>query len=134
PDRREAQRALARDVCTLVHGETETRRAETAANALYSEEITELDELTLLDMCADAPTSVLSRARLDDMTLVDVLVATGLAKSKGQARTTITQGGAYVNNRRVDDAEARLGAHDLLFDRYLVLRRGRRDYHLLRFE
>jgi tyrosyl-tRNA synthetase len=134
PERRAAQRALAHEVCTLVHGESETLRAEAATAALYSEEITGLDEDTLLEVCADAPTTVLARARLEDLTLVDALVLTALAKSKGQARTTITQGGVYVNNRRVDDGDARLRPDDLLFGRYLVLRRGRRDYHLLRFE
>ena len=61
------------------------------------------------------------------------LVDTGLATSKNQARTLITQGGAYVNDRREKDVDARLGRSELLFDRYLVLRRGR-DYHLVCFE
>ncbi len=135
PERREAQRALAREVCTLVHGETEARRAAAAAQALYSEEIASLDEATLLDICADAPTSTLPRADLDGgFGLVDALVVSGLAPSKGRARTTVKQGGVYVNNRRVDDTDARLGPDDLLFGRYLILRRGQRDYHLLRFE
>jgi tyrosyl-tRNA synthetase len=135
PERREAQRALAREVCTLVHGETEARRAAAAAQALYSEEIASLDEATLLEICADAPTSTLPRAALDGgLGLVDALVVSGLVPSKGRARTTVTQGGVYVNNHRVDDTEARLGPGDLLFGRYLILRRGQRDYHLLRFE
>ena len=135
PEKRQAQRALAEAVCTLVHGEAETARAAAAARALYSEEIATLDEATLLEVCADAPTSVLPRATLDEgLSLVDALVRTGLVPSKGRARTTITQGGAYVNNRRVTDAERLLGPDDLLFGRYLVLRRGQRDYHLLRFE
>jgi len=122
-------------VCTLVHGETETARAAAAAKALYSEEIASLDEDALLEVCADAPVSTMPRAELDGgLGLVDVLVATGLVPSKGRARTTVTQGGAYVNNRRVADSEARLGPDDLLFGRYLILRRGQRDYHLLRFE
>jgi tyrosyl-tRNA synthetase len=135
PERREAQRALAHEVCALVHGESEAARAAAAARALYSEEIATLDEATLLDVCADAPTTTISRAELDGgMTLVDALVTSGLAPSKGRARTTVTQGGAYVNNRRVDDSDARLGPDDLLFGRYLILRRGQRDYHLLRVE
>jgi tyrosyl-tRNA synthetase len=135
PERRQAQRALAAAVCSLVHGETETARAEAAAKALYSEEIASLDEATLLEVCADAPTSNRPRSSLDEgMSLVDAFVTTGLVPSKGRARTTITQGGAYVNNRRVTDAERRLGPDDLLFGRYLVLRRGPRDYHLVRFE
>jgi len=135
PERRAAQRAAAQEVCVLVHGEAEAVRAAAAAQALFSEEIATLDEATLLEVCADAPTSVLPRSAIDGgLTLVDALVDSGLASSKGQARTTISQGGANVNNRRVNDTEARLGPDDLLFGRYLVLRRGRRDYHLLRFE
>jgi tyrosyl-tRNA synthetase len=135
PERREAQRALAHEVCVLVHGESEAARAAAAARALYSEEIASLDEATLLEVCADAPTTTISRGELDGgMSLVDALVTSGLAPSKGRARTTVTQGGAYVNNRRVDDSDARLGPDDLLFGRYLILRRGQRDYHLLRFE
>ncbi|HZU78346.1 MAG TPA: S4 domain-containing protein, partial [Acidimicrobiales bacterium] len=130
-----AQRALARAVCTLVHGAEESERAEAAAAAIYSEEITALDERTLLEVCAEAPTTDLGRSRLDDgLTVVDVLVESGLAGSRSQARKAVEQGGAYVNNRRVDDAEAGLGRADLLFDRYLLVRRGKRDYHLLRFD
>jgi tyrosyl-tRNA synthetase len=89
----------------------------------------------LLEVCADAPVTTLGRAELESgLGLVDGLVAADLVPSKGRARTTITQGGAYVNNRRVTDADARLGPDDLLFGRYLILRRGQRDYHLLRFE
>jgi tyrosyl-tRNA synthetase len=135
PEQRQAQRALADAVCTMVHGEGETMRAVAAARALYSEEIATLDEGTLLEVCADAPVSTLARSEIDrGLGLVEALVTTGLAPSKGRARTTVTQGGAYVNNRRVTDDDARLGPDDLLFGRYLVLRRGQRDYHLLRFE
>jgi tyrosyl-tRNA synthetase len=135
PERRQGQRVLAHEVCKLVHGETEAARAAEASNALYSEEIASLDEATLLDVCVDAPTSTVSLGELDrGLTLVDALMQAGLVPSKGRARTTIAQGGAYVNNRRVTDSEATLGPDDLLFGRYLVLRRGQRDYHLLRFE
>jgi tyrosyl-tRNA synthetase len=135
PEQRRAQRALAHEVCSLVHGETEATRAEAASRALYSEEIARLDEATLLEVCADAPTSVMARSALDGgWGLVDALVTAGLAPSKGRARTTVAQGGAYVNNHRVTDTEARIVPEDLLFGRYLVLRRGQRDYHLVRFE
>jgi tyrosyl-tRNA synthetase len=135
PEQRHAQRALAHEVCVLVHGENEATRAAAAAQALYSEEIASLDEATLLEVCADAPATTLPRTDLDGgWPLVDALLTTGLAPSKGRARTTIGQGGAYVNNHRVTDTDARLGPDDLLFGRYLVLRRGPRDYHLVRFE
>ncbi len=133
PERRAAHRALAREVTLLVHGEAELLRAERSAAALFSEEIADLDEPTLLDLCAEAPRTLLARDLLD-LPLVDALVAAGLSASKGQARTTISQGGIYLNNRRIAEPEARITVEDLLFGRYLVLRKGKRDYHLLRFE
>jgi tyrosyl-tRNA synthetase len=133
PERREAQTVLARAVTTLVHGEAETERAEAASQALFSEDVAKLDEATLLDVFADAPSSTLPRTSLDGdgLELVDVLVSTGLVASKSAARTSLAQGGVYVNNRRRRDRDARLTRDDLLHDRYVVLRRGRRDYHLL---
>jgi tyrosyl-tRNA synthetase len=134
PERREAQRALARAVCTLVHGESETARAEEAAAALFGEEVAALDEQTLLDVFADAPSTKVAPNRLaQSLSLVDLLVETGLVNSKGRARSTIGQGGAYVNNRQEHDEARVVTADDLLADRYLVLRRGKRDYHLVRF-
>ena len=114
---------------------TEVERAERAAAALFGEDIVQLDEKTLLDVVDDAPTTLIGRDRLvGGVPLVDVFVTTGLVKSKGEARRAITQGGAYVNNRRADDVDQALGADDLLHGRYVVLRRGRRDYHLLQAE
>ncbi|HAM02269.1 MAG TPA: tyrosine--tRNA ligase [Acidimicrobiaceae bacterium] len=134
PEQRQAQRALARSVCTLVHGPEETARVEQAARSLYSEDITTLDEATLLEVCSEAPTSDRPRAELDTgLPIVEALAATGLVRSKSEARRAVEQGGVYVNNRREPDPERALGRHDLLHGRYLVLRRGRRDYHLVRF-
>jgi tyrosyl-tRNA synthetase len=136
PERRQAQRALARAVCTIVHGEKEADRAEAAAEALFSEHVTELDEALLLEVFAEAPSSSYPRSSLDGdgLDLVDVLVATGLVASKTAARTALSQGGVYVDNRRRGEAEIRLTRDDLLAGRYVLLRRGRRDYHLLCFE
>ena len=136
PERREAHRVLARQVCTLVHGADETARAEHAAAALFGGELADLDERTLLDVFADAPSTDLPATRLDgggDL-LVDLLAETGLVPSKSQARTTVTQGGAYVNNIREGDVDRRLTAADLVAGHYLVLRRGKKDHHLVRFD
>jgi tyrosyl-tRNA synthetase len=136
PGHRRAQQALARAVCALVHGEAETERAIAASEALFSEEVAKLDEALLLEVFADAPSSRFARSCLDSdgFALVEALVSTGLVSLKTAARTAVAQGGVYVNNRRRSEPEARLGRDDLLVDRYVVLRRGRRDYHLLRFE
>ena len=136
PQQREAQRALAREVTTLVHGPESATRAEHAAAALYGEDISGLDEPLLLEVFSGAPSSVLPRSVLDDggLDLAEALATTGLSPSRGAARTAIEQGGAYVNNRRRSAEQGSLSHEDLLFGRYAVLRRGRRDYHLLRFE
>ena len=135
PERRQAQRVLAREVTALVHGEAEAAKVEAAASVLFSEDVAHLDEATLLEVFADAPSTALPRSALagEGVALPDALVETGLAASKSAARHTIEQGGAYVNNRRERDVERRLTSGDLLHDRYLVLRKGKRDHHLLRF-
>ncbi len=108
PERRQAQRELARQVCTLVHGPGETGRAEEAAAALFGEGVNLLDERSLLDVFAEAPSTGLARGRLDDgggLPLVDLLTETGVLPSKSRARSTVEQGGIYVNNRRERDVE-----------------------------
>jgi len=134
PERREAQRALAHEVVELVHGTKATTRAEEAAAALFRGQVAELDEGALLEVLADVPSTTLERARLDGgVLLVDLLAETGLVPSKSRGRTTVEQGGAYVNDRRETDLERLLGPGDLLYDGYVVLRRGKSDYHFVRF-
>jgi tyrosyl-tRNA synthetase len=136
PERREAQRVLAWEVTSLVHGESEAARARHASEVLFTDDIASLDEDVLLDVFAEAPSSTEPRSELDGdgLALVDALVRGGVTPSKSAARTAITQGGIYVNNRRETDVERRLTAGDSLHGRYVVLRRGKRDHHLVRFE
>ena len=135
PERRAAQRALAREVVALVHGAEETGRAERAAEALYTEDVATLDEATLLEVFSDAPSSTRARSELsgDGLDVVEALVSSGLVKSKSAARTAVAQGGAYVNNRRMVPG-GRISDSDLIAGRYVLLQRGRRELHLLRFE
>jgi tyrosyl-tRNA synthetase len=134
PQERAAQRALAREVTTLVHGSDAAGAAERAAAALYSEDVVTLEEPLLLQAFADAPSSELSRGRLDGagLDVAEALADAGLVSSRSVARTTVSQGGAYVNNRRREPGEP-ITRDDLIHDRYVVLRKGKRDYHLLRF-
>ncbi|MHB8219632.1 MAG: tyrosine--tRNA ligase [Acidimicrobiales bacterium] len=136
PDLRAAQRALARSVCTLVHGPDATAGAERASAALFGTEIASLDEQTLLDVFEDAPSIPVPRTALvgHGVALTDLMVRSGLVGSKGEARRAIAQGGAYVNNVREPDSERVIGSSDLLQGRYVVLRRGRRDHRLVRAE
>ncbi|HUY43134.1 MAG TPA: tyrosine--tRNA ligase [Acidimicrobiales bacterium] len=135
PQERRAQRALADAVVAMVHGEGAAQAAQRAGEALFGEHIAQLDEATLLDVMSDAPSSKWSREELAaGVEVSELLVRCGLAKSKGEARRFLEQGGVYVNNRRVDagaDEEARVDLSTALHDRYLVVRRGRRELHLV---
>ena len=131
PRERRGQRALANSVVALVHGEDAARHAERAGEALFSEAIAELDERTLLEVVADAPSSRVARAELrDGLDPVTLLVRCDLATSKGEARRFLDQGGVYVNNLRVEP-DATIDLTSALHDRYLVVRRGRRSLHLV---
>jgi len=131
PQERRGQRALANAVVSLVHGETAAQAAERAGEALFAESIAELDEAMLLTVMADAPSSTWSRDELlAGVEPSEALVRAGLAKSKGEARRFLEQGGVYVNNVRVFDGAA-IDLSRALHGKYLVLRRGRRELHLV---
>ena len=131
PARRVAQRALADDVTTLVHGPDEAARAARAAAALFTPEVASLDAATLAAALADAPCGILPPAGL---TVVEALVATGLAASGGAARRLVEQGGVSVNGLKLAPAETdrRLGQADAIHGRFVLLRKGKRDQVVLR--
>ena len=131
PQERRAQRALANAVVALVHGDDAAFKAERAGEALFQPTIAELDEATLLTIVADAPSSTISRGEFESgIDAVDLVVRCDLAKSKGEARRFLDQGGVYVNNLRLA-SEARVGLESALHGRYVVVRRGRRELHLV---
>ena len=131
PQERRAQRAAANAIVTLVHGEDAAARAERAGEALFGESIVELDEATLLQVVADAPSSNVARSELDDgIDIAELLARCELATSHGEARRFVEQGGVYVNNVRVE-VGAKVDASQLLHGRYVILRRGRRQMHLV---
>lgn len=135
PGKRVAHRALAWEVTSLVHGPEEAARAERASRALFGSEISELNEAMLLDVLSDVPSSSAPRSTLSPgRPLVDLLVEVGLAESRGAARTFIQGGGVYLNNQRSVDGDRVLTESDLLLNRYLVLRRGKRSHHLVSFD
>jgi tyrosyl-tRNA synthetase len=127
PAARIAQRALATDVTTLVHGAEETQAAEHAARALFGRaELTDLPEPVLEAALAEAPHATL-KAGEELPSVVDALVATGLADSRSAARRTVGEGGAYVNNVRVTEPDGPLPDSALLYGRWLVVRKGKRS-------
>jgi len=127
PDAREAQRALAVEVTELVHGTDAAARAADASQALFGHgDLAGLDATTLEAAFADLPRADLAAA--DGLpSVLDLLVASGLSESRGQARRVLTEGGAYVNNARVTDPAAVPDRSDLLAGRWLLLRRGKRS-------
>ncbi|WP_194522537.1 tyrosine--tRNA ligase [Cellulosimicrobium sp. JZ28] len=123
PGAREAQRTLAADVTTLVHGAAATDAVIAASQALFGRgELDALDERTLEAAVAELPRAT---AQVGDP-VVDLLVASGLVASKGAARRAVAEGGAYVNNVKVNGEDATLGADDLLHGRFALLRRGKK--------
>jgi len=125
PQARAAQRRLAGELTTLVHGEAQTRAVELASQALFGRaELSELDEATLASALAETTPVQLNAA--DPPTIVDLLVATGLCASKGAARRTVKESGASVNNQRIVAEDWTPRREDLLYGRWLVIRRGRR--------
>lgn len=131
PGRREAQRALALDLTTMVHSADAARRAEAAAAALFTDRIAELDGVSLASALSDAPSTDVGGAELaGGLDLVDILVRTGLAPSRANARKLLSQGSVYVNGIRVDEHRV-LGGQDALHGQWVVLRRGKSTQHVL---
>ena len=128
PFLRAAQKALADHMTTLVHGAEETEQAKAAASALFGGgDLRSLTGTTLAAALREAgAVTVPSSDGLP--TVVDLLVTSGLAASRNEARRAIGEGGAYLNNVRVEDAEATVTADDLVADRWLVLRRGKKRF------
>ncbi len=134
PEKRKAQRELARHVTALVHGETALEKALRASAVLFGKEITGLSLNEILEIFADVPSTELEKSKLDGegFTLGDALVVSGLAPSKGEAKRLVQGGGVCVNNRRVSEARQAITASDLIDGQLLVLRKGAKHYHLIK--
>lgn len=132
PESREAQRTLAKSLTELVHGKAELERVEKASQALFSPEIRSLDAKTLRDAFSGAPSTDIPREKLSaGYPLVDALVETTLCNSKGNARKEIQAGGVYVNNERIQDPAYTLRSENLMESGMILLRRGKKTYHVL---
>jgi tyrosyl-tRNA synthetase len=126
PHLRAAQRTLAEEMTTLVHGEHQTEQVVAASKALFGRgELAELDAATLDGAMAEAPTGQVSLA--EEPSILDLLTVSGLCESRGAARRTVKEGGAYVNNQKITDEAWRPAAADVLHGKWLVLRRGKRN-------
>lgn len=125
PFKRLAQKTLAYDVTSLVHGVDATEKVIAASEALFGKgDFAALDEATLKAATAELPHAVLNQDQLD---MITVLTETGLAESKSAARRTLKEGGAAINNVKVQGEDAALAESDLLLGKYAVVRRGKKN-------
>lgn len=132
PGARAAQRALAKEMTTLVHGADAFGAALKASEILFGGSLEGASEAVFNDVVGEVPTRAIERTKLGGAGagIADLVVHAGLAPSKGQARKDLDAGGIYLNNVRVDHTRA-VTASDLLFGRHLLLRKGKRSYAVL---
>jgi len=134
PHLRAAQKRLAESLTRLVHGDAGLAAAERATKILFGAEIEGLSDSELVPIFRDVPSCELPRSHLQvGFGIIDALCAAGLASSKSEARRTVNEGAAYVNNRRVEGIERSLTPSDLASESIIVLRSGKKRYALLRF-
>jgi tyrosyl-tRNA synthetase len=134
PERREAQRVLAREVSTVVHGADQVARVERASSVLFSEDIASLPLEDFMAVVADVPSTEMSRTELglEGIGIVDLIARVRLAPSKSEARRLVQSGGVYLNNRRASDLQAKISTSDAIGGQVLLLRKGTKDQHLVR--
>ncbi|HAY77214.1 MAG TPA: tyrosine--tRNA ligase [Gemmatimonadetes bacterium] len=133
PHRRAAQRALAEDVTRRLHGETGLAAAVRATQALFSGDIEGLTGDEIKDVFADVPSTQLPQIQFEGQgkSVIDLMVESGLASSRGDARRSVEGGGVYVNNQRVETVDADVTADSAIEGRFLLLRKGKKSYHLV---
>jgi len=135
PDKREPHRMLAFEFTKLAHGETTARAVQEASEVLFGSEVQTLSKEVSEALAAEVPSTKISRERLKEgVPLLDLLIETNLVKSKRAARDLIGQGGAYVNNRAVREIEGKVNLNQALSGRAMLLRAGKKNYHLLIIE
>ncbi|GAB5562924.1 MAG: tyrosine--tRNA ligase [Synoicihabitans sp.] len=134
PGARAAQKALAAAVTTLVHGAEACEDAKKASTIMFGGGLEGISEAVFEDVVGEVPTTDAPHDQFtgEGTNLIDLVVQSGLCPSKGQARKDITAGGIYVNNERSNDITRNLTSVDLLFGKYLLLRKGKRNYAVLR--
>jgi tyrosyl-tRNA synthetase len=133
-DQRDAQRTLAREVTTLVHGAEPVARAERASSVLFGEAIATLSADEVLAVFEDVPSTDVATHELEPngIGIVDLLVRAQAAPSKSEARRLVQSGGVYLNNRRAADPQARISRAEAIGGRVFVLRKGQKQQFVIR--
>jgi tyrosyl-tRNA synthetase len=127
-------RKLAEEITSLVHGQDGLSKARIATKVLFGGELGGLGADEIEDVFSDVPSSEMSESDLSDegLSILDVVTNAGLTQSRSEARRAIEGGGLYLNNIRVTDIESRLEAGNAADGRFFVLRKGKKNYHLIR--
>lgn len=134
PHQRAAQKRLAEEVTRMVHGDDALTKAQQATQALFGGDLRGLDEATLTDIFQEAPSSEVPRQAIaESRPLLEVLVEAEVFSSKGEARRMVKNGGLYLNGDRVEADDAKLGESSRLTEGMAIVRKGKKNYHLLRF-
>lgn len=136
PGGRDAHRALAKAVTTMIHGENATNEAIQASSILFGGELEGISEQTFDEIVGEVPTTKIDEVSIRGVgvPLVELLVTAGLSNSKGQARKDMEGGGISLNNRRVAEPQRLVTSGDLLFGKHLLLRKGKRNYAIVSLE
>ena len=133
PELREAHRGLAKEMTRMIHGEDALARAEQASQALFGGDISGLSQAEIADAFAEVPSFELPKTQLEGagLAVIDLLTNAKVAQSRGDARRSLSEGGIYINNRRAVDGQM-VGLADALEGRFIVLRKGRKNYTLVK--
>lgn len=134
PESREAQKRLAKEITTIVHGETALSSAEQATQVLFGGSLEGLSGKEIEEIFEEVPSTNLTRDVLEGegMSIIDLLVDGGVTKSKGEARRSIQEGGINLNNLRITEIDRMVTAQELIDGKYLILRKGRKNYYLVK--
>ena len=134
PEKREAQRRLAQEITRLVHGDLALQKAEQASKILFGGEIGDLALKDFLDVFAEVPSAQIAKNLLEGegSNVADIIVASGMLQSKGEAKRLIQGGGIYLNNHRVSDVKQNVSLRDTVEGQAFILRKGAKDYRLVK--
>lgn len=132
-DPRDAKKALAAHMTELVHGKSGLQKAQAATEIFFGKEVTDAESEALQSIVADVPNAEVQRSALegDGVNVIDAFVESPLAKSRGEIRRTLEQGGAYVNNVRVTNVDHQITTKDLIGGKMILLRSGKKKYAIL---
>ncbi len=131
PEKREAQKLLADTLCTFVHGSQATDDAKRCAHALFTGTLNELSNAQVLEIFQDAPSSTITKDQVGELDVL-TLLSTTVAKSKGEARRLVQGGGIYLDSERVSNEALKISETTILEKGFVVLRSGKKNYHLVR--